>query len=98
MHYVALRTSSDGTEEYLPEMGGLDNSGPSLPRVEVDAGVVPLAHQLLGQLGMVVVVGVLGHIAWFPGRVPPPVPCGPPLHTGQGHEQHNHEHCQDSLV
>ena len=45
-------------------MRGLDNPCTTLPGVEVDAGVVPLAdQQLLGQLGVVVVVGILGHVA-----------------------------------
>ena len=44
-------------------MRGLDDPGPPLPGVEVDAGVVPFTDQLLSELRVVVVVGVLGHVA-----------------------------------
>ena len=95
-------------------MRGLDNPCTTLPGVEVYACVVPLAdQQLLGQLGVVVVVGVLGHVApaeytWgnyggqgdflrFPGCVSPPVTGRPPLHAGHRQEQHHHQYAQDGL-
>ena len=94
-------------------MGRLDNPSAPLPGVEVDAGVVPLADQPLGQPGMVVVVGVLGHVvpawyAWgtminmedflrFPGCVSPPVTGRPPLHARHRQEQHHHRYAQDYL-
>ena len=43
-------------------MGGLDDPGSSVPRVVVDAGVVSLTEQLVSDLGVVVVVGVLVHV------------------------------------
>ena len=47
----------------IPEVRGLNNPGSPLPGVEVDAGVVPLTDQLLCDLGVVVMVSILGHVA-----------------------------------
>ena len=43
-------------------MGRLDDPSPPAPGVEMDAGIVSLTEQLLGNLGMVVVVVVLVHV------------------------------------
>ena len=44
-------------------MGGFDDPGTPVPGVEIDAGIVSLTKQLLGNLRVVVVVVVLVHVS-----------------------------------
>ena len=46
----------------LPEMRGLCYSCSLVSRVEVNTGIVPLRKEFIGDLGMVVMIGVLVHI------------------------------------
>ena len=44
-------------------MGRFDDPGTSASRIEMDAGIVSLTEQLLGNLRVVVVVVVLVHVS-----------------------------------
>ena len=44
-------------------MGRFDDSRPPAPGVEMDAGIVSLTEQLLGNLRVVVVVVILVHVS-----------------------------------
>ena len=44
-------------------MGRFDDPGPPVPRIEMDAGIVSLTEQLLGNLRVVMMVVVLVHVS-----------------------------------
>ena len=46
----------------LPKVGRFDDPCPPVPRIVMDAGIIPLTPQLLGNLGMVMMIVVLVHV------------------------------------